>query len=160
MALEEKKILYKLSELDYYEVSDKDPDVRGWEVYTLDRKRAGTVDDLIIDPGLMKVRYLDVLLDFYMEGGREILKHILVPIGIASVDKKEDFVRLPGLTLEALSLYPPFEGGIVTRKYEHSLRKIIEPDIMFTSDDSGDFYSHNHFDEDMFYSDRRTRSGL
>jgi hypothetical protein len=36
----------------------------------------------------------------------------------------------------------------------------MDPDIIYQSDDTGDFYSHQHFDEDMFYGDRRRRSGL
>ncbi|HSD63239.1 MAG TPA: PRC-barrel domain-containing protein, partial [Ignavibacteriaceae bacterium] len=52
--------LYRLSDLADYEVADRDPDVRGWEVVSADKK-VGTVDELIVDPDDMKVRYLDIL---------------------------------------------------------------------------------------------------
>jgi sporulation protein YlmC with PRC-barrel domain len=160
MENEEKHLLYKLSELDYFEVSDKDPDVRDWKVYTNDGREVGSVDDLIVDPAELKVRYLDVLIDYRESGNNEIVKHVLIPIGTAYVDKDDDKVILKSITLDNLRDLPVFEGGIITRRYEHALRKIIDPDIIITSDDTGDFYSHDHFDTDMFYSDRRTRRGL
>ncbi|MGE5680636.1 MAG: PRC-barrel domain-containing protein [Bacillota bacterium] len=156
----EKQLLYKLSELDYFEVSEKDPDVRNWDVYTSDGTKVGTVDDLIVDPAALKVRYLDVLIDYTEPGANELVRHILIPIGTASVDADDDKVVLNAIPLNTLRNYPAFEGGIVTRKYEHALRKIIEPDIIYQSDDTGDFYSHTHFDSDMFFSDRRNRRSL
>lgn len=160
MEKEEKQLLYKLSELDYYEVSDKDPDVRNWDVYSNDGQKIGTVDDLVVDPGKLKVRYMDVLIDYNEGKEGEIVKHILVPVGTASVDEKDDKVTLKNVTAGRLADYPAYEGGIITRKYEYALRKIIEPDLMITSDDTGDFYSHTHFDEDMLFADRRRRAGL
>lgn len=160
MEREEKQLLYKLSELDYFEVSDKDPDVRNWKVFTHDGRHIGSVDDLIVDPAQLKVRYLDVLVDYNEEGKDELVKHVLIPIGTAHIDENDDKVVLRDISPAALRDMPAYEGGIITRRYEHALRKIIDPDIIITSDNAGDFYSHTHFDTDMFYADRRTRRGL
>ncbi|MGE5458347.1 MAG: PRC-barrel domain-containing protein [Methanococcaceae archaeon] len=156
----EKKLLYKLSDLDYFEVSDEDPDVRGWDVFGSDGEKLGTVDELIIAPAEAKVRYLDVLLNYTAMPQEFDGRHILVPIGTASVNEKDDKVILKTINRKNIYEFPPYDGGNVTRIYENSIRKIMEPDILITSDESGDFYSHEHFDENMFYADRRRRAGL
>ncbi|MGE5400590.1 MAG: PRC-barrel domain-containing protein [Ignavibacteriales bacterium] len=157
--MEEKQLLYRLSELDYFEVSDKDPDVRGWDVYGGDGEKFGTVDELIVDPAALKVRYLDVIVN-YKNGGDLNDRHLLIPIGLAAVDAKDDKVIVKTIGMNNIKQYPVYDGGMVTRIFENRIRKIMEPDIIYTSDDTGDFYSHQHFDEDMFYGDRRRRPGL
>lgn len=46
-----------------YKVAEGDPDVRGWDVMDRDGQRIGEVDDLLVDPEALKVRYLEVRLD-------------------------------------------------------------------------------------------------
>lgn len=157
---EEKRLLYKLSEMDFYEVSKNDPDVRGWDVYGGDGEKFGEVDDLIIDPAALKVRYLDVIITLENKNDELNDRHFLIPVGLAVVDKDDDRVTVPRMRLSSIREYPLYDGGMVTRIYENSIRKIMDPDIIYQSDDSGDFYSHVHFDEDMFYGDRRRRPGL
>ncbi|MCU7500844.1 MAG: PRC-barrel domain-containing protein [Bacteroidota bacterium] len=157
---EEKRLLYSLSELDFYEVSKDDPDVRSWDVYGGDGEKFGEVDDLIIDPAALKVRYLDVIITLKNEDDELNARHLLIPVGLAVVDKKDDRVTVPKIRMNNLREYPLYDGGIITRIYENSIRHIMDPDIIYQSDDTGDFYSHQHFDEEMFYSDRRRRSGL
>lgn len=157
---QEKRLLYSLSELDFYEVSKDDPDVRGWDVYGGDGEKFGEVDDLIVDPAALKVRYLDIVITLKNKDDELNLRHILVPIGLAVVDKKDDRVTVPKIRMSNLREYPLYEGGVVTRIYENSIRHIMDPDIIYQSDDTGDFYSHTHFDEDLFYGDRRRRAGL
>ncbi len=45
------------------EVAEGEPDVRGWTVVTTDQHRIGEVEDLLVDPVAMKVRYLTIELD-------------------------------------------------------------------------------------------------
>lgn len=52
-----------LKDLKDYQVAKGDPDVRGWEVAGRDGRRVGKVNDLLVDTGAMRVRYLDVVLD-------------------------------------------------------------------------------------------------
>ncbi|MGE5432806.1 MAG: PRC-barrel domain-containing protein [Syntrophomonadaceae bacterium] len=157
---EEKRLLYKLSELDFFEVAKGDPDVRGWDVYGGDGVKIGEVDDLIVDPAALKVRYLDIILSLENKDDELNDRHFLIPIGLAVVDKKDDRVSVPKIRMSNIRQYPVYDGGLVTRIFENSIRKIMDPDIIYQSDDSGDFYSHRHFDEDMFYGDRRRRAGL
>ncbi|MCU7502258.1 MAG: hypothetical protein HF314_04230 [Ignavibacteria bacterium] len=157
---EEKRLLYKLSELDFFEVAKDNPDVRGWDVYGADGEKFAEVDDLIVDPAALKVRYLDIIITLKNKDDELNSRHLLIPIGLAVVDEKDDRVTVPRMRLNNLREYPLYDGGMVSRIYENSIRKIMDPDIIYTSDDTGDFYSHQHFDEDMFYGDRRRRAGL
>jgi uncharacterized protein (TIGR02271 family) len=55
--------LTRLSDSGHYEVASNDPDPRGWTVLTHDGTRIGVVQDLIVDPTALKVRYFEVALD-------------------------------------------------------------------------------------------------
>ncbi len=68
---EKNRHLYALNELDDYEVDDNDPDVRGWDVLDEHGNKMGKVEELIVDPKQMKVRYLVVDVETSMkDGGR------------------------------------------------------------------------------------------
>jgi sporulation protein YlmC with PRC-barrel domain len=152
--------LFRLHELENYEVADGDPDVRGWEVVAEDGKKIGNVDDLIVDPEQMKVRYLDIKTDHELAVG-EGERHLLVPIGAAQIDAEDDEIKLDGLNRSTLEKYPVFKGGPVTYDYEMTLRETLgglrgnKPDIV---DEAGiDFYQDNIYNEDRFYT-RRNKS--
>ena len=49
--------LVPLDQMDDFKVADGDPDVRGWDVVASDGQKVGHVEDLLVDPGAMKVRY-------------------------------------------------------------------------------------------------------
>jgi uncharacterized protein (TIGR02271 family) len=55
--------LTRMSEGNRYEVSDEDPDPRGWPVVSTDGSRIGEVRDLLVDDAALKVRYFEVELD-------------------------------------------------------------------------------------------------
>ena len=56
----ERERLVALSTLDSWKVSDGDPDIRGWEVRTVNNRQLGTVNDLLIDPDAGEAVLLDV----------------------------------------------------------------------------------------------------
>lgn len=102
--------LVRLHELDDYKVADGDPDVRGWDVKTSDGKRAGKVQDLIVDTEAMQVRYLDVELD------RSTLqltedRHVLVPLANARLDDDHDDVLLGSMTAAEVIKLQPYQHG-------------------------------------------------
>ena len=83
--------LAHLDELDDYKVADGEPDVRGWRVKTADGRTIGKVEDLLVDCGLMQVRYLEVELD------RKALdlpedRHVLLPVADARLNDDDDVV--------------------------------------------------------------------
>ncbi|MEA2694741.1 MAG: hypothetical protein QOJ16_4128 [Acidobacteriota bacterium] len=52
-----------LGDFDDRDVTGEDVDVRGWDVIAADGERMGVVDELLIDSGTGRVRYLDVDLE-------------------------------------------------------------------------------------------------
>ncbi|MGI8872846.1 MAG: PRC-barrel domain-containing protein, partial [Egibacteraceae bacterium] len=73
--------------MDDFEVSDGEPDPRGWEVHAMDGRRIGEVEDMLVDRTAMKVRYLDVEVDEKGLGIDEEKRHLLVPVEYARLDE-------------------------------------------------------------------------
>lgn len=91
-------------------------DVRGWEVRTqLDDEKVGKVDDVLIDQE-GNAPYLDVKLGMFK-------KHVLLPIGQARVDEREDVVWVPGMEKNHFEDIPEYEHdeSTINREYEDRL---------------------------------------
>jgi sporulation protein YlmC with PRC-barrel domain len=147
--------LLRLSEMNDYEVADKDPDVRGWRVFSAEGVKFGKVNELIVDPDEMKVRYLDIEVDKGVEGVTDD-RHLLVPVGVASIDEKDDKVFIRTVQTVSLLKTPPYKGGVVTRDYEDELRQSYFQEKTRSSDDE-DYYNSEYFDDEKFYAPRRNR---
>lgn len=90
-------------------------DVRGYEVRTRDNNdKVGKVSDLVCDDG-GHVRYLDVGL-----GGLFNRKRVLLPVGVARVDKSNDVVWIAGMSKEQVKELPDYDGDPekITEDYE------------------------------------------
>ena len=108
----EERHLYKLDELSDYKVASDDPDVSGWEVRDADNRVIGKVDNLIVNKHAERVVYLDVAVDktiidarhdpygrpenvdireFVNKDGEN---HVIIPIGMVSLDLENKTVRL------------------------------------------------------------------
>lgn len=117
----------RLSDFDDYEVADHDPDVRGWDVIGSDGTKYGEVDNLIVDRQEMKARYLEVELnDDLTPEDKE--RHLLVPIGMASLDEENNRVYLGNIDRATLTQVPAYDGSPITREYEHSVRTALRTD--------------------------------
>lgn len=148
-----------LDEFDDLEVSDEDPDVRGWAVRAADDQRVGKVKELVVDRGAMRVRYLDVQLD--RELAREDDRRVLVPIGAARLDESENEVRLP-ITSHEVQETPAWFGSTITREQETLVCGHYMPtnaQARSTQSSSDDFYQRDYFDENRFFGDRRSGRG-
>lgn len=55
--------LRHLDDLDDVEITDGEPDPRGWDVKTPDGEKVGEVAGLLVDTGAMQVRYLELKLE-------------------------------------------------------------------------------------------------
>ncbi|CAN5918715.1 hypothetical protein BH24BAC1_BH24BAC1_19580 [soil metagenome] len=119
--------LGRLRDFDDYEVADGSPDVRGWDVIAADGIKYVKVENLIVDPQAMKARYLEVELnkDLTPEDDE---RHLLVPIGLASLDEENDRVYLGDIDRATLTQIPAYDGGPITRDYEHSVRTALRTD--------------------------------
>ena len=72
--------LYPIDELKDYRIASGEPDVRGWDVRTLNGREMGEVEDLLVDPARGEVVMLEVDLD---RSGR----HVAVPLRSVQVDR-------------------------------------------------------------------------
>jgi sporulation protein YlmC with PRC-barrel domain len=153
-----------LKELKDYTVAKGDPDVRGWEVLANDGRRIGKVDELLVDTGAMKVRYLDVDLDRDIRGamsGESLAPemkddHVLIPIGSAQIHERDDRVVVDLLHTLVGSL-PTYNHGPVSREYETDLRSRLDRDYRPDPARDRDFYESDLYNSDRFYGPRRTR---
>jgi uncharacterized protein (TIGR02271 family) len=150
MAHENRERIAPLSDLDDFEVADHDPDVRGWDVISADGRKIGEVEDLIVDTGAMKVRYLDVEID--KDYRTDDNRRMLIPVGQARLHDDEDHVHVNALSSSELKTFPRHSGRF-DRTYEDSVHRHFGS----TSDTGAgtDYYAHSHFDDDSFYGKRR-----
>jgi uncharacterized protein (TIGR02271 family) len=98
--------LVRLSDADY-EVAPGEPDVRGWDVVLGDEEHVGEVDDLLINPSVGKVRYLEVEIDA-KTFGLERDRHVLIPIEGVRLDTTDEEVVLSGMSHDALLNLPEY----------------------------------------------------
>ena len=119
--------LGRLSDFDDYEVADGSLDVRGWDVIGSDGVKYGEVENLIVDPQEMRARYLEVELNKDLTPDDEE-RHLLVPIGMASLDEENDRVYLGDIDRVTLTQIPAYDGGPITREYENSIRTVLRTD--------------------------------
>lgn len=176
--MDETRRLAPLDELADYKIAGDDPDVRGWDVEAAGGKKIGEVHDLIVDTAAMKVRYLDVDVDNDVLNTDED-RHILVPVGCASLHEDDNEVVIDNITVEQLLEVPAFAHGAITRDFESSVRtcypageanapgrastagttRTATPGAVAGAADrevaaertEEPFYKHAHFDEDRFY---------
>ena len=147
----ETPVLRRLRDLTDFEVADDNPDVRGWAVRGSDGQALGTVFELIVEPEALKVRYLDVVLDTRFQTN-EYEKHVLLPIGAASLDEDGDNVFVPALNEASVLNYPPYIEVQITREYEEAMLRALgkEP-----APANPHFYEQDSFDTGSFYNRRR-----
>lgn len=169
--------LVPLSDLSDFKVAKEDPDARGWKVIGADGQRIGKVKDLIVDPQALKARYLAVEVDRKLFN-EDYDRHLLVPIGAATLDREDDKVFVPFIDRNSIAGYPVYQGGPITEEYEYAVREaILGPDSQNATNRSQSgssgyanagssrgsapqpisdkFYEHEHFNEKHFYSKRQ-----
>ena len=146
----ETPVLRRLRDLTDFEVADDNPDVRGWTVRGNDGQALGIVFELIVDPEVLKVRYLDIELDARFQI-KEYENHILLPVGVASLDAEGDNVFVPALNAESVLNYPPYVEIQVTRTYETAMMRALGLEPV----PDGDFYSTPVHDATAFYRGHR-----
>jgi len=160
----------RLQELDHsnFEIIKGEPDIRGWDVRYRNGEKIGSVEELILDAKAKKVRYMIVDLD-----ENELrLEHrkVLIPIGFAELDKGNDDVMIPNVSVDQICSLPDYNRNSLTHEIERKVssvfgRKVnIEPikplqnaDRHVTGDDEVDpeFYSHEYYSTDNLYRNRR-----
>ena len=111
----------RLQELDRsdFEIVRGEPDIRGWDVRGTNARKVGEVEDLIVDAQEKKVRYMVVDLD-----DNELkLRHrkVLIPIGLAELDQKDDDVLIPNISAQQLGELPDYDRNSLTADVERRI---------------------------------------
>lgn len=91
-----------------YRVAGDDP--RGWDVITGDGRDVGDVAELLVDPGAMKARYLDVALDEKELDLEPVDRHVLIPTDRVRLDRKKKNVVVAGMLAGDFATYPQYSG--------------------------------------------------
>ena len=116
-------------------------DVRGFEVRTRDDdEKVGKVDDIIASRD-GQLRYLDIDL-----GGIFNPRHVVLPIGAATVDRQRDIVWISGMTKDQIKALPDYTGDVslITDDYESRVRSVY----------AGKTADRDLYDQGRFYADR------
>lgn len=98
--------LRRLGELRDFKVASDDPDPRGWGVRTRDGRVLGDVEELIVDPDALKVRYLEVDLDREALGLSDS-RRVSIPVESAEIDRHRHTVVVDGFSREAIAGLAP-----------------------------------------------------
>jgi photosynthetic reaction center H subunit len=121
---------------DDYEVAGEDP--RGWDVVTADGREAGEVAELLMDPGAMKARFLDVVVDEKELELEPVDRHILLPADRVRLDRNNKKVVVSGLLARDVRDYPQYEGMPVRRRAVREVDSFFERAASPAPDRGGD----------------------
>ena len=149
----------RLQELDQsdFEIVKGEPDIRGWDVRNSRGQKIGEVEELIVDAQQKKVRYMVVDLD-----DNELkLAHrkVLLPIGMAELDKDDDDVILPNVTVDHLNAIPVYDKNDISPDVERKIcttlgRKTESNSLLEGEETHPEFYQHEYYNDDNLYKHR------
>ncbi|HEV7330293.1 MAG TPA: PRC-barrel domain-containing protein [Flavisolibacter sp.] len=165
----------RLQELDRsdFEIVEGEPDIRGWDVKNSSGKKIGEVEELIVDAQKKKVRYMVVDMDDNELDLDD--RRVLIPIGLAELDKEDDDVLLPSITAEQLRALPRYDEDQLDEEVERKICSTLgrkQETMRYypqnsdelkgrqttaqtqTPEEDYDFYRHEHFNDDNLYRNR------
>ena len=94
---QEREKLLPLRSLGSWKVSDGEPDIRGWDITTVNNRQLGTVEDLLVDTDAGEV----VLIDVDLPGSQ---RHTFVPIRVVQIDRERRVVLMDSADLPAAAI--------------------------------------------------------
>ena len=140
----EKNGFYKLKDLKNFKIAKPDSDVRGWNVYSCDKKNIGIIEDILVDPISRRASYLDIYLHHDIKIKNED-RHLFVPVNLIRPDIKTKAVYLKNIkTVISLRITEPSDTenqGYQPRMSEQNYLSQIGDDV----------YNNKLFDEDNFH---------
>lgn len=157
MATDKKRRLQELRGSDF-EIAKGQPDIRGWEVRDAGGRKIGKVHELIFDSRAQKVRYMVVNVLDTKELELE-KRTVMLPIGLALLQPKDDDVILKNVTPFQLRALPRYSKDDLGTKAERNISTVFgRTDMGSDASDADleeDFYKHDLFKEDdMYRTDR------
>jgi len=142
-----------------FELSEGQPDIRGWEVRDTNGHKMGRVKELIFDVHARKVRYMVVdILD-----SKELQlekRRVMVPIGMAELKRVDKDVILHTVTPFHLRALPKYDSDDLGAKSERAIGTVFgrqftaDGDAAAVTDSNDSFYEHEMFNEDRYHGKR------
>jgi sporulation protein YlmC with PRC-barrel domain len=143
-----------------YEVKKGQPDIRGWEVRDANGQLIGKVEELVFDSRANKVRYMIINVNDSKELQLE-KRTVMVPIGLAVLEHKNDDVILPNVTPFQLRALPKYHKDDLGTRAEYAISTVFgradsKAPATYKEDEDVDesFYNNEMFDENNMYSRR------
>lgn len=133
-----------------FEMVKGDPDIRGWKTVNAANQQIGKVKELLFDVTAQKIRYLIVDID-----GKPLnllSRNVIVPVGLAELDEKENVVYLPDMSIGNLATLPEYKKGKVTYETERAVRDVFIPQNSSAAEKLADFESGDHPEREAFYN--------
>ena len=147
-----------------YEMAKGEPDIRGWKVINSLSQEIGKIQEVLFDVKSRKVRYL--IVDIHGKPLNLLSRDVIIPVGLAELDEKENLVFLPDVTVGHLASLPEYKKGKITYKTERLIRDVFIPQDSAAAEklaeiESQDypereaFYNSDYFDETRMYRRRK-----
>lgn len=109
---------------DEYQVAGEDP--RGWDVVTADGRELGEVSELLMEPGAMKARFLDVAVDEKKLELEPVDRHILLPAERVRLERNKKRVVVGGLFSSDVARYPQYGGLPIRARAAYEVDEFFE----------------------------------
>ncbi len=106
-----------------YEIVDGETDIRNWSVVASENQLVGRVSELLFDETSHRVLYMVVDIN-----GKPLIlisRSVIVPMGLADIDRKENLVIVPALTVGHLASLPSYEKGKISIDTENAIRSVF-----------------------------------
>jgi sporulation protein YlmC with PRC-barrel domain len=106
-----------------FEIVDGETDIRNWSVVASENQLVGRVSELIFDETSRRVIYM--VIDINGKPLNLISRSVIVPMGLAEIDRKENLVIIPALTVGHLASLPSYERGKISIDTENAIRSVF-----------------------------------
>jgi len=135
-----------------FEMVDGEPDIRNWSVVASENQLVGRVSELLFDQISRRVKYL--VIDVNGKPLNLISRAVIVPIGLAEIEKEENLVVVRALTVGHLASLPSYEKGKISVDTENTIRSVFmrTPGIGYVGQELGyrpDISDHEYMDNEI-----------
>ena len=136
-----------------YKIAEGEDNIKGWDVKDAQDHNLGDVDELIFDIESLKVRYLVLDLDKNKDLGIKN-REVLIPIGMAELDRKAEDVILRNITLDQIRALPDYDKDHLDTNYERrNYASLVGAGAVAGT--GSDFYNNENFNDTNLYRNRR-----
>jgi sporulation protein YlmC with PRC-barrel domain/stress response protein YsnF len=140
-----------------FEIAKGQEDITGWDVKDSKGYIVGKVDDLVFDKESLKVRYLILKLKKDKDLGIDKSRKVLIPIGMAQLDREDDEVYLQNVNIDRLNSLPDYDKDMLNREMEtRTYNTATGRTVPVATGD--DFYNNDYYNDTNLYKNRRDRT--